>query len=503
MKRTFTLAGLLLAAASLNAQSTTTVTSENPNARYHVSNNGTFFRNYGEGIGGYIIPKDDNVRAIYTMNLLALGEDVNGQLHGAIAGYEESDFFPGPYANSYDAAYDAAYGPALWPMTREAIDFHIAHWQESGYTPSPMISSWPGNGNAANGEAAVLAPFFDADNDGLYEPGAGDYPEIRGDVAVYSIINDGRNVHPSGTSRAGIEIHLLFYQYDVHAGSADVLNTTFINATVFNRGTLTFFDFHLGAMVDFDLGNYNDDYLGTMIAENVAYVYNADLHDESSSGSLGYGVNPPAVGILALNQDLYSNVVMLDSPQNAAEFYNSLEGLFMNGTPMTDDNGDNTRYWCYGDSLGWNEYTQTNTPGDRRTVMSMASEHLRPQERLCYDFAVIYGKSNGGTLFSSVGELQRVAGRIQEFYDEELFTCAENVAGISGQQFPQLSVYPNPAFSELHILGLQRSEYHMLTTDGKTVLHGTTDGVIDIGVLAEGYYLLVLQNGQTVSFVKK
>jgi hypothetical protein len=61
----------------------------------------------------------------------------------------------------------------------------------------------------------------------LYNPADGDYPEIRGDEAVYAIMNDkSRDTMGFGM---GIEIHLMVYQY---LDGTFLDNTTFLNYRV-------------------------------------------------------------------------------------------------------------------------------------------------------------------------------------------------------------------------------------------------------------------------------
>jgi hypothetical protein len=513
MKRTLTSISLLLAATCASGQIYTQL-SENNNVRYRVNNNGTFFYNVANEMSGYFIPKDSGTATIYSMNLQALGVDANSQLKGAVSSYGASDFFPGPIATNYtNPDYQADYATSLWPMSKADVDYHIAHWQDVGYTLPYTIAEWPGNGNSMNGEASVLAPYVDVNGDDLYNPSQGDYPLIRGDRAVFSIVNDGAHVHPSGSDPAGMEVHLLFYQYN--SPSEEVTNTTFINATVYNRGTQTLYDFQLGAFIDFDLGNPQDDYIGTMPDKNLAYVYNADLMDESFSGLAGFGVMPPAAGVMSLSQDLYSHVNLspnLSLPATAAQYYNVLKGYDIYGSPMTDDQGQATRYAYYGDSLHWTEVapqpnSPSNFPGDRRSTIGMSPTTFMPGQQLCYDLAVVYGRSSYGGIFSSVNNLGTVATHIQEFYDQQQFNCISGMTGLDESQELAVRIFPNPATTELHVDGLQQGDFRIVTTDGKTVVSGSFDEqTIDVSKLRNGYYLLIIShdgNGKMISFVKQ
>jgi len=75
-------------------------------------------------------------------------------------------------------------------------------------TATDDILNWPGNGDQSAGEPKILAPFFDANANGIYDPSLGDYPildptrpadrnrpEDQPDQMLYFIYNDKGNVH--------------------------------------------------------------------------------------------------------------------------------------------------------------------------------------------------------------------------------------------------------------------------------------------------------------------
>lgn len=506
MKRTFTILALA-AAASATAQVTQSF--ENDQLKTFVSNNGTFFRDMLNMTSGYQIPKDQEARAIYMMGLLTSGTDANGQLKAAIGDYTQSDWFPGPVADSYtDPGYTDRYGFALWPMHKELIDYHIAHWQDAGYTPHAMIASWPGNGSLLNGEGHYMAPFSDYNGDGIYNPADGDYPIIRGDHAVLSIINDKAGVHPSGGDAAGLEAHVLLYLYDLPDNEV-VSRTTFMNITLINRGTLTLDGFRLGAMMDFDLGNYLDDYIGTMPSADLAYAYNSDLFDEDVTNHPGYGNRPPAIGVTALNENLASHVYIDQNmyPTTAVGFHHLLEGRNPIGAPFTDDNGQETSFVYTETEGGWNEGTAGNPPGDRRTVFSLPPITLLPGSTHCYDLAIVFGESYDDIIFDCVNNLEENTADVLAFYNQQTFACFQQVAGIGTLAQEPVNMYPNPVADVLHLDGIEGGHFRILSTDGKVALEGTI-GVngIAVGALKTGYYIVMLEeNGlvRTGKFVKE
>ena len=392
-----------------------------------INNNGTFFNQYGTQGPGYEVPKNSDKHAIYFMNFMTMSIDPNGGAKGALSDYESSDFSPGPIATDYeDTNYVNRFSQSLWEIDQATINDHIAHWNDLGYVVPVEIATWPANGTTANGESHILAPFTDLDGDLLYEPELGEYPTIRGDNAILCILNDQAAVHPSGSLPIGLELHILFYQY----ASADpaINNTTFIHSRWYNRGTQTLADFSPGSTIDFDLGNPYDDYFGTAPASNLAYVYNADLNDENFSvRPSGYGLYPPAVGIVALNTGLTSHVPITSNNPNTTsvvEYYNLLSGNNHMGAPFYDNNNQETVFLYNQEGMGgWNQLTEGLQAGDVRTIAGYGTgvldNTLPPLTSFCLDVAVVYATNPGNDPFGSVMELIAVTDSVQAFYDTQ------------------------------------------------------------------------------------
>ena len=61
-------------------------------------------------------------------------------------------------------------------MSPEALREHISNWENPDYVMPAAIRDWPAHGDQAKGQSYYLAPFFDVDGDGEYNPYNGDYP---------------------------------------------------------------------------------------------------------------------------------------------------------------------------------------------------------------------------------------------------------------------------------------------------------------------------------------
>jgi len=512
MKTIFTSIALALTTVGAHAQDSL----EFNNVRALIHPNGVFFHDPSSEIEnahpGYEVPKGSGAHAIFAMNLLMAGKDGNDLLRSASAHYNVSDFYPGPItqnAGQYNTpAYQSRYD-RLWTVLKSDIDNHIANWNTIGYVAPASLLSWPGNGDVSNGEPAIIAPFQDNNGNGIYEPANGDYPVIRGDQATLSILNDVAGIHPSsGGEPLKVELHLLFYQY---ADAGDLGHTTFLHAEVINRSTQQLTDFHFGAFIDFDLGGSFDDYIGTSVAHNLAYVYNGDLNDQSSGDITGYGTFPPSVGVMTLNKPLYSHVsregVNSQSfpAEGAVQEYNVLNGLYKFGDPQLDNNQETTRYSYYGPgTTGWTAAESLTAPGEQKSYISFAPAIFSPNQSFCYDLGIIYARKEGEDLFASVDSLLLVAEKIQQFYNDEAYGCADGFLAVEtlGAN-SQLNIYPNPAGDHLTIGGMQTGDYEITAPDGRRVLAGKfSHAEIDLQHLAAGYYVLTIYHAGAAHSVK-
>lgn len=241
-----------------------------------------------------------NASTIYASSIwVGSGEHV-AALRFMVDGY---DYFPGPLRTT-DASTDLATAMRynrVWHVTREMIDYHIAHCGEAGYEIPDDIRTWPGNGDSTDGFAGQLAPYYDADGNGHYWAAAGDYPLIRGDECVFSIFND-QGIHGESLGQPlGIEVHAMTYAFNEPENSA-LWNTVFVHYDVYNRSSATYNDTYFGAWTDFDIGYAWDDYIGCDVKNGMYFGYNGLAEDSPSEGSFS-GV-PPAQSCMILGGGL-------------------------------------------------------------------------------------------------------------------------------------------------------------------------------------------------------
>lgn len=297
-------------------------------------------------------PKNSRKTTIFNSTLWAGGIDSQDNLHLAAERYKQGsgysggiDFQPGPIAGQYDTDYLKRY-IRTWKVSRAQIEYHMNNYWKSGYTPAEVILNWPGNGKTSNGEAAMLAPFFDRNADGFYDCMDGDYPLIRGDETIFLMYNDDLVHTESSGSPIGLEVHAMVYGYQ-NPNDTAIYNSVFVHYDLFNRSDETYHDFYFGIFTDTDLGFGWDDYIGCDVANGSFYTYNGKPRDGDGQ-YWAYGDNPPAQSVTILAGPFKDND-LLDNP--AEDCYESINGLgYDNG--IADD-----------ERLGMSAFTYFNSSG--------------------------------------------------------------------------------------------------------------------------------------------
>ncbi len=310
------------------------------NARIN-NRGGHFWDNYGQA--QYFVPAGSGKSSIFLFSAWIGGLDANNQLHLAGGRYSEpsSDYWSGPatdtihYSNVFDTIWNKT-----WKITRTEIEYHKQHWWIGGYSAPASILTWPGNGNTTLGQQAQLAPYHDFNNNGTYEPQEGDYPLIKGDQAVFFIMNDTRRPHTeTGGQKMGLEIHGMAYAFDCPDDSA-LWYTTFLHYDIYNRSSNSYHDTYLATWVDTDVGDSWDDYVGCDISRGSFYDYNGyniDGHGNPDE----YGAFPPAISTTILGGP-FMDPDNLDNPNDSLGF--PLCDFSINGFNFNDGTIDNERF---------------------------------------------------------------------------------------------------------------------------------------------------------------
>ena len=255
---------------------------------------------YKDYRANYFFPAQATTSPLYANGLWVSARRIDNAdtVLACVNRFSAGDYVPGPLRVDGSCRNDLQTRRSfnrVWSVSRSEIDNFLDRVGTSGYSIPENILSWPGNG--AEGYAAQLAPYFDADSDGVYNPRNGDYPLIRGDRMLFSIFSDATSHQTSGSEPMGLEIHASAYAFDEPADTA-LSNTVFLSYKIINRSSHTYGDVHFGEFIDFDLGYAYDDYIGCDVRRGMAYGYNGTEADRPGDGA--YPDVPPAQGCTVL-----------------------------------------------------------------------------------------------------------------------------------------------------------------------------------------------------------
>jgi hypothetical protein len=433
-----------------------------------------------------------------------IGGVSNGQLYLAAETYRQQgkDYQQGPVSDTYTSA-SLAYWNRLWKIAKIDLDtfrLRVQNGQDVSANTFKDILEWPARGNVFGGDSIHdYAPFFDVNGNHLYEPLLGDYPMIKGDQCIFTIINDDITHTESGGQSLKIDIHRMAYEYVTQ----DVLNNTvFVDYKLVNRSDRNYDSLVFTSWVDFDLGYYADDYVGTDSVRNMIYAYNGDPNDETISG---YGSTPPAQACVLLNKSFWTSMYynntfdpITGNAFAASDYYAYMLGLWKDGTPKTAADtgyktiGPLTNYSFTGDpcnNAGWWEGSAAIQPGDRRILASTAPQSFAPNQELDLALAFVYARADSGNHFASVCALQSAVDSVTKWYQQMPST------GIKKQDQPiAFALYPNPAINSFEIRGVEQNDFTVTIKDitGRTLqaLSGTNESPISVSNLNPGLYII-------------
>ena len=299
------------------------------NVRARIYTGGDMWWDIQTRLASYEVPKNSGKMALYAGAIWIGGTDVNGQLRVAGARYRDGqDYFTGPLIKDGAAQGTTTSDACLkydkhFIISRDEVsEFRAFKRAEAitggdmslfnGYTVPDIITNWPGNNTDADYDFS-LAPFFDNDENGVYDPQAGDYPWfdldkvvectatqslrkhlLYGDRTMWWVYNDRGNIHTETDGASiGMEIRAQAFAF---ATNDELNNMTFGNYTLINRSTYILQDCYFGVWTDADLGDAYDDYVICDVKRGLGILYNGDESDGDGNGAT-YGSQPPAIGV--------------------------------------------------------------------------------------------------------------------------------------------------------------------------------------------------------------
>lgn len=424
----------------------------------------------------YEIPKIEDANAVRKNSMFAGaiwigGEDQAEQLRLAAMTYRQrgSDFWPGPLdpATGNTNRGTCERWDKIFKVEGQAI---IDHAENAGTgVVDEQIRDWP---------AEVGAPYKDVNDNQIYDPENGDYPILREvcnglvqdnlpedqpDQMLWWIYNDNGNIHSETQGDAiGVEMQTTAFAF---ATNDEVNDMTFYTTRIINRASSTLKNTYFGQWVDADLGNYVDDYVGCDVGLSLGFCYNGDDNDE---GVLGYGLNPPSIGVdffegpralnettgeieeLGLSKFVYYNNdrdPINGNPSFAPDYYNYLRGRWMNGADIefggdgiTGTDGTVANYMFPFDTDpdhpndNWNERQAGNAPADRRFLQSSGPFELVPGSVQRLTVGVVWARAPFGGAEGSLDLLKLASRKAQQLFN----SCFDLV---DGPNAPEVEVH--------------------------------------------------------------
>jgi len=434
------------------------------NVRARLTTGGDVWWNQDDGM--YVVPVpapgEPEVSSIFAGGVWIGGYDPAGSLKVAATTYRNGnslDFYTGPLADNGVTDLETCNDwDRFFKVEGKNIDKHIATYKRldaagETYHPDSIsddIKYWPGRGNQFFTEKydfelpdniQGLGSFHDINENNLYEPQLGEYPniEIRDcppgiypDEMFFWIYNDNGGPHTQ-TKGSPIQMEVQVQAF-AWATNDEINDMTFQRYKLINRAVSDIRDCYFGWWVDPDLGCHTDDYIGSVPSRDLAFVYNEDVLDGTGTGcTCDNGVNTycdriPILGVdyfrgplaprkfdefgnptitpligeegdtiieLGMTSLIYYNnggvgthAAATTDPDNAIEYYNYLRGVWKDGTAITYGgtgynlgSTDSVKYVfpdSPNDPQGWSMYSEKLGFGDRRTIQATGPFLLKP-----------------------------------------------------------------------------------------------------------------------------
>lgn len=465
------------------------------NITARILNGGDLFSDLARGA---FIPNpdenDDGPSTIFTAGLWLGGMDAGGNLKLDGATYrltDETDFFAGPLAEDGTTnATDCSNWDRHFIIRGDDVAAFLnalpllSNDPELAKTQFPDIMGWPGKGNPYFQDIwgfelpvgnAILAPFFDADLDGLYHPLQGDYPVVAlrdmepfvADEMVWCVFNDqGAGAPHLGAGSEGFPVEVQLTAWAFNDPSRPVLNNTvFTSHRMIFRTTENLDSCFVGIWADFDIGCYQDDYVGTAPDHHSIYAYNMDQID-GTSGNTCDGI-PVFESIPPVQTATFLNVSLDKSMANASgspyeinapsDYYNLLSGHWPDGQPLTyGGNGysggaQQTDYIFPDDpnnASGWSMCTVKQPPADRQIVGSHRIGQVFPGQ--VEELTVAWSIHPDPALPCGLGNTFENITEIREIFDHNFYGGVLD-AHVAPALSAAITLQPNPAMSLVSI----------------------------------------------------
>ena len=413
------------------------------------------------------------------------------------------------------------------------------------------IWEWPAKNNEALGDYApsnAMAPFYDFNDNGVYDPLNGDYPLALDDLPAFipesfafTVYNDNIEHTSSDVDSLIIEFHQMDYIMSCDDGGP-VERSVFTRLKYIYKGDLDLRDLKIGIWKLGHLGCFTDDLLGVNVDLNTTYSYNAGGFDQQNCVE---GDLPIPEGNGAISTQIFLNNVMDQSmyhhfqvfgsfplatysPRLPIHYMNNLSSKWRDGKHITQGgiaydtlSSENVKFTFPDyptDISGWSmqrvvapftNVASVTTLHEKDRVTTGYTGHIDYADHIVYD-----GVSQGYEIFDIYEE---EVNTIKNTYLNVLYGssyCGVSSIEESTDLKNKLKVYPNPTNGILHIQFAEAIEGQMSIYNalGKQVFALRLNSEMTVSTISTAefnagvYYLVVSQEDgsrYSTSFIKQ
>jgi len=384
------------------------------------TNNGMISNEDPSDVNGFFENGDTQLFTLgYAKSLWIAGFDPSGNLRLAANTYpgnSADDFMPGPLDRNTGQPIDdeCSFFNRIWKVSSFQVSQVRSQWDDGSITADNIpkdVLEWPGIGNP-HIEFEIdfsFAPFFDQDNDGIYNPLNGDYPLAISENPnfipfefSFCAYNDSGSHSSSQGSPLNMEIQQI--NYLINCEDRPSGKTVFTRLRYVYLGQETLSNVRISVWEDNDLGCFNNDFQGCNQDLNCVFYYNKDGETSADSQCFGNIAVPDDNGAVRttvfFNKTMESHIYFTNGvvgnsppqiagPETAPEYYYFMDAKWRDGTPITeggigfDPNSTNETSFVFpslpNDDNGWSMQTEgLEAVFDYRAVTTLNTEDLQP-----------------------------------------------------------------------------------------------------------------------------
>ncbi len=416
------------------------------------------------------------------------GEDTKVNKRSAISTFstiESTDFFPGEsISNSFLLPQECKDWDRVFKVKKVEIDDFIERFKQGNMSIEDIPESilyWPVLSNFYffnNYKIIVifgLSDFVDVDNDRVYDPLKGDYPDIKGaDESMVWVVNDYANSHSTGRSKK--LNYVVTTMANVYYSNENPLikNSVFFTSKYYNNSSYRYFRYLIHSLyLDYNSQDKLHDKFGSIPDKNAVYMFNQFNFDNSGNPLMKMDSSLTVTKLLEY-PGRKEGVTALSSIFNPGEvspaisnpdlieklYFRFLNGLWSDGTALTygglghNQNSTDTINYLFdnlqSESSKWTICDDSVYLGDIKVLMNLAPKYILPNEVNTISYVTTF-LDNMDYPCESIDSLNNALDDLQTFYDEHYKTPPSGTKNLLLEN--NYKSYPNPANNIVYIEG--------------------------------------------------